>query len=143
MLDSWFLSVKMQKHSARSSLQVMVGSKIYSPWVSLAALFLSEHLFIKDRLPWGAFRRGFSFGAMAFIHFWASRAHSLGSQHPLSLSMEQSSQIQSAFLVCVAAGSRFLSLADMLIRSTTLEASCLFNKHFDGVFLISWGAKVR
>jgi hypothetical protein len=48
--DIWSGFVNILKHSARLSLQVIVGSKIVSPWVLRAASFRSLRVFVRERL---------------------------------------------------------------------------------------------
>ena len=48
----WFGFVKIRKHSDRSSLHVIVGSKIISPWVCHAASLLCFWFLVRVRLSW-------------------------------------------------------------------------------------------
>lgn len=71
--------VKTQKHSASSSLHVIVGSKVIVPSRSDAVMLDSFLRGVSDRLSsWKVGSRGFDFGASRLSRFRASTAQSLG-----------------------------------------------------------------
>ena len=87
MFVIWFRFVNIQKHSDRSVLQVIVGSKMISPWVSSTFSLLCFQVLVRERLSCSSpGRMGFSFGAMFLILVCASFAHACGFLHPFCLS---------------------------------------------------------
>ena len=68
-------SVKILKHSARFSLQVIDGLKINSPLFCFALLFLSFCVLVRDIPSGGSCVVGLCFGGMRFSLIRASAAH--------------------------------------------------------------------
>ena len=87
-------SVKMRKHSDKSFLHVIDGSKSISPCVRFAVSFLAFRLPVRDRSPCLSSRVGFNFGVIFWILVRASSAHLCGWSQPRSLSSMQSMQVQ-------------------------------------------------
>ena len=88
--------LKIWKHSKRSFLHVMEGSKVIVPLFCLAARLMAFRVLVSDWPLCGSSGRiGFSFGVMLLILVWASSAHTFGFQHPLHLSLTQSQHTHS------------------------------------------------
>ena len=83
-------SVKIRKHSARLSLQVIDGSKVISPLHCLAVSFLSFHVLVRDIPSGGSCFVGLCFGGMRFSLVRASVAHLYGLLHPMLQSFAHS-----------------------------------------------------
>jgi len=82
-----FGSMKIRKHSARLSLQVIDGLKVMSPLVCLASSFLCFHDFVSDSPSGGSCFVRLCLGGMRFSLVRASAAHLCGFLHPMSLSL--------------------------------------------------------
>ena len=87
-------SVKILKHSARLSLQVIDGLKIISPLSRLALSFLSFCVLVRDIPSSGSCLVGLCFGGMRFSLTRASAAHLCGFSHPVDLSFLHSWHVQ-------------------------------------------------
>ena len=90
-------SVKILKHSARFSLQVIDRSKIISPLFCLTLSFLSFHVLVRDIPSGGSCLIGLCFGGMRFSLVRASAAHLCGFLHPADLSLLHSWHVQFQF----------------------------------------------
>lgn len=87
--------MKILKHSARSFLQVTLGSKVMSWFVFRADSFLAFLVAVSDRLSvLGGAVSGFSFGVISWSLVNASVAHAWGLRQFFCLSLSQSWQRQ-------------------------------------------------
>jgi hypothetical protein len=126
-------SVKVQKQSERSVLQVTVGSNRMMPLVALAARFLAFRLGVRVRLSCGPVSdRGLSLGAIPVTRVSASFAHVCGFLQPLILSLEHSIQIHSRLGVCWLSREGF-SLDAVRIRSATMAVACFLRRHLEAM----------
>jgi hypothetical protein len=83
-------SVNILKHSDRSSLLVMVGSKRITPLRGLAIAFCLFRCLVRDRLPWARpGERGLNLGKICSSRVCASVAQAWGFLQPFVLSSEQ------------------------------------------------------
>ena len=136
----WSGFVNIRKHSDRSFLQVIVGSKMISPWDLRAASLLWFRFLVRERLSWlSPVWMGFNFGAILSILICASTAHAWGFLQPFCLSLMQSRHMHCGPLRCVRSLCVSHSLADIWIRSVSLVVSCVFSRHFDSTFIIGRG----
>ena len=90
-------SVKIRKHSARLPLQVIDGSKVIAPFVSLAWTFLCLQDLVRDRQSRGSCLSGLCLGGMRFSLVRASAAHLCRFSHPIFLSFVHSVHVQFLF----------------------------------------------
>src|SRR6266702_6968265 len=137
MGGGWSAFVKIQKHSARLSLQVIEGLNNISLLFCLAWALLVFLWCISDNLSrcspiWS----GLYLGAMSCILVRASLVHACRLSHPLALSWEQVLHVQ------VSAGMCDLSrhLSSRLLTSFTSSATILMlyflSRHQDIAFVI-------
>ena len=136
-------SVNILKHSARLSLQVIVGSKVIVPSRCLAIWFLSFPDFVRDSPSGGSCFVGLCLGGIRFSLVSASSAHSWGFRHPCSLSRVHSGHSHSGFLWCVGCCRGCLRRADVFTRSATFVMLCFFIKHFARLLFSERGSAVR
>ena len=88
-------SVNTRKHSDRSSLVVIDGSKTIFPHSSRARMFCCFRLFVSDKLPCPfPGLRGFCLGSVLFIRASASVAQSCGCVQSFSRSSTHAVQLQ-------------------------------------------------
>jgi len=102
-------SMKIRKHLARLSLQVIDGSKVITPFVSLAWLFLCFRDLVRDRLSRGSCFSRLCLGGIRFSLVRASAAHLCGFSHPIFLSFVHSVHVQ--FLVSISISQSHLEVA--------------------------------
>ena len=141
MLVIRFGSVKILKHSDRSSLQVTEGSKVIDPFVCLASSLLVLRVLVRESPSWfPSARVGFSFGAMELILIWASSAHAFGSLHSFLLSWMQSLHTHCGPRRCVWFWGVARSRADICSRSATFVAAWLFSRHLEATLVIGRGS---
>lgn len=118
--------MKIQKHSATLSLQVIVGLKRTLPLVCLAMLFLLFLWCVSDRLSCcSLIWRGLYLGANLWVLARVSNAHAWGFMHPPALLVEQSGQVQFGDRVCFLFGCCSLSFFDSF---TPLPSLPLFHR---------------
>ena len=131
-------SVKIRKHSARLSLQVIDGLKVISPSHCLALSFLSFRVLVRDIPSSGSCFVGLCFGGMRFILARASVVHLCGLLHPMFQSLAHSRHRQFLFFQWVGCWTGWRCLADVLIRSATVTTSCFCRRHFAFVLFIGF-----
>src|ERR1700761_6658777 len=128
-----------QKHSARSVLHAISGSKSILSWCSSAIRIRELRVGVRDMLSrWEIPTRGFRIGAIPVIRVSSSVAHSCGFLHPFDRSFAQSIHVQVGFGVCWL----YLLvriLADVCIRSVTVFTRCLFRRQLVGVPVMGRG----
>ena len=110
--------VNMRKHSARSFLQVIDGSKRIAPCVAFAVSFAAFLLLVSEMFPCPSLCSGFSLGSIRLSLSRASWAQACGVLQPSRLSLTQSRHMQvrlgwltpasrrtgSAGITCVSSG---------------------------------------
>ena len=122
MLDRLSGLVKILKHLARLSLQVMEGLKMISPFVALASRFFCFLCLVRERLSCGSPRRsGSSLGKIRWILVRASEVQVCGFRQPQDLSSEQSRQGQDGVGRCDVMVGLERSLAEVWSKSATVE----------------------
>ena len=134
-------SVNILKHSARSPLLVIVGSKRIAPFVSLAIMFWSLLRFVRDRFPqWYPQWVGLSLGRIVSILFWASSAQASGLMQFSSLSTLHGWHQQYADGLWGSSWLGVLILTAVFINSATVQTQCFSSRHFAAGVLIAQGA---
>lgn len=129
--------VKIQKHSDRSALQVIEGSKVITPlFCHACSLFVFRVLVSESLSRWVSGAMGFSFGAMRSILIWASSAHAFGFRQPLRLSRTQSLHMHCGPRRCVGFWVGSHIRADVWTSSATFVIAWLFNRHLDTTLVI-------
>ena len=133
--------VKMRKHSDRSFLQVVDGSKIIAPCVLFTVLFLVLCLAVRERSPCLSSLSGFSLGAIRWILVSASCAHPCGFLHSRSLSSMHSMQVQFCIGRWSWLGCGLWIRMDTWSRSVTFLMECLSRRHLEALLLMGHGAE--
>ena len=136
-------SVKIWKHLARLSLQVIDGSKVITPFVSLAWLFLCFRDLVRDRPSGGSCFSGLCLGGIRFSLVRASAAHLCRFSHPIFLSFMHSVHVQFLFFQWVVCWVGWQRHADVLTRSATWKTLCLWRRHFALVLAIGFCSAER
>jgi len=122
--------VKIWKHSAKDSLQVIDRLKVISPLICLALSFLSFRDLVRDIPSGGSCFVRLCLGGMRFILVSASFAHFCGLRHPRILSVAHSQHLHFFFFWWVGCWVGWRIRADVLSRSATLEMLCFWRRHF-------------
>ncbi len=137
-------SVKILKHSAKSFLHVIVGSKSISSSFSRVLIFCFFLVRVRDRLSWGSpSASGFNLGAVSLILARPSVAHLCGFMHPFMRSSMQSMHAHRGSSTWCVVWLLFLSRIVILMRSAMSLIPCLFRRHFDAALVRGRGSALR
>jgi len=129
-VESLLGSVKILKHSAKLSLQVIDGLKLIIPSSCLTLLFPSFRVLVRDIPSGGSCAVGLCLGGIRLSLVMASVAHLCGFLHPQVLSFTHSRHTQFLFFWWVGCCAGWQSHADILIRLATLIMLCFCRRHF-------------
>src|SRR5260221_6146867 len=129
-------SVNTRKHSARSSLHVIVGSKVISLLSILAISFLIFLVLVRDSPSGGSCLVGLYLGGIMSRRVCASVTHLCGFSQPWFRSFVHSWHGQFCSGRCVGCWRGCRDLADILTRSTTKETLCFFSRHLVALLFI-------
>lgn len=127
--------MKILKHSATLSLQVIIESKRISKLDCFAMMFLAFLQCIRERLLCSPISRGLYFRARLCMHFRASSTQVWGLRHPLILSSEQSWHMQSYDGVCSSIHCWVFNFFVSFTSSTTVITPCFLRRHCNVVFV--------